>query len=159
MDLLPFFQWSEETGLGRVIRESVWAFAVVESIHLLALATMGGAVLLVDMRMLNVGLRSRPIAELAREAQPWLRRALAVLIISGIGLFASEAVKCYYSYPFWVKMTALATAIVFTFTIRKRVVLAETGRISGGIQMAVALVSLGLWFTVAASGRWIGFSG
>lgn len=157
MDLLPFFQWSEETGLGRVIRESVWAFAVVESIHLLALATMGGAVLLVDMRMLNLGLSGRSVAELGREAQPWLRRGLVVLIISGIGLFASEAVKCYYSYPFWVKMSALFAAIIFTFTVRKRVVLADGA--SGGTQMAVALVSMALWFTVAASGRWIGFSG
>ncbi len=53
MNLLPFFQWSEESGLGRMVRESVWAFAVIESVHLLALATMGGAVLLVDMRMLE----------------------------------------------------------------------------------------------------------
>ena len=159
MDLLPFFQWSEETGLGRVIRESVWAFAVVESIHLLALATMGGAVLLVDMRMLNLGLSGRSVAELAREAQPWLRRGLTVLIVSGIGLFASEAVKCYYSYPFWVKMSALAAAIVFTFTIRKRVVQAASGNIPSGTQMFVAVVSMMLWFTVAASGRWIGFSG
>jgi hypothetical protein len=159
MDLLPFFQWFEETGLGRMIRESVWAFAVVESIHLLALATMGGAVLLVDMRMLNLGLSGRSVAELARDAQPWLRRGLVVLIISGIGLFASEAVKCYYSYPFWVKMSSLLAAIVFTFTVRKRVVLAEAGRNSGGVRMGVAVVSMALWFTVAASGRWIGFSG
>ena len=47
----------------------MWAFAVIESVHLLALATMGGAVLLVDLRMLNLGLRRRPVAELAREAQ------------------------------------------------------------------------------------------
>ena len=55
MNLLPFFQMVEESGLGRAVRESVWAFAVIESVHLLALAMMGGAVLLVDMRMLNIG--------------------------------------------------------------------------------------------------------
>jgi hypothetical protein len=159
MDLLPFFQWSEETGLGRAVRESVWAFAVIESVHLLALATLGGATLVVDMRMLNLGLRSRPVSELARDTQRFVRGGLAVLIVSGIALFASEAVKCYYSSPFWVKMSALVLAIGFTFTIRRRVALASEGQVSGGVQMLVAVVSIALWFTVAASGRWIGFSG
>jgi hypothetical protein len=159
MDLLPYFQWAEESGLGRTVRESVWAFAVIESVHLLALATMGGAVLVVDMRALKLGLRQRKVAELARETRPYMSLALVVLIISGIALFASEGTKCYYSYPFWVKMFALFAATIFTYTIRSRVVTADESRFSSGTRTAVALVSLALWFTVAASGRWIGFSG
>ena len=159
MNLLPYFQWIEESGLGRTVRESVWAFAVIESIHLLALATMGGAVLLVDMRALNLGLRQRTVAELARETRPYMGLALVVLVISGVALFASEGTKCYYSSPFWVKMTALLAATIFTFTVRSRVVMADEPRFSSGTRTAVALVSLALWFTVAASGRWIGFSG
>jgi len=159
MNLLPFFQWSEESGLGRMVRESVWAFAIIESVHLLALATMGGAVLLVDMRMLKIGLRRRPVAELAREAQGFLRAGLIVLIISGGALFASEAVKCYYSSAFTVKMVALLIATLFAFTVRKRVAFADEGRFSDSTRTLVAVVSVMLWFTVAASGRWIGFSG
>jgi uncharacterized membrane protein SirB2 len=157
MDLLPLFQWCEESGLGRTVRESVWAFALIESVHLLALAMIGGAVLLVDLRMLSLGMRQRPVRELAAEAQPFLNTALVVLVISGIGLFASEAVKCYYSVPFTVKISTLVVAILFTFTIRRRVAFSpDSGRPT---QMAVALVSLSLWFVVAAAGRWIGFSG
>ena len=157
MDLLPLFQWCEESGLGRTIRESVWAFAVIESVHLLALATMGGAVLLVDLRALNLGLRQRTVSELAGEARPYMNAALAVLIVSGLALFSSEAVKCYYSAPFRVKMIALAAAITFTYTIRRNAVSkAENG---GGMLTLVSLVSVALWFTVAAAGRWIGFSG
>jgi uncharacterized membrane protein len=113
----------------------------------------------VDLRLLNLGLRARSARELASEARPYMRMALAVLIVSGLALFASEAVKCYYSNPFWVKMTALVLATIFTFSVRNRVALANEERFSGGARMSVALVSLGLWFTVAASGRWIGFSG
>lgn len=159
MDLLPLFQWSEETGLGRLVRESAWAFAAIESVHLIALATLGGAVLLVDLRMLNLGLRRRPVQELAREAQPFFRGGLVILALSGIALFASESVKCYYSTPFWVKMSTLVVATLFAFTIRRRVAFADQGRFSSGTQIVVALISIGLWFTVAASGRWIGFSG
>lgn len=159
MDLLPFFQWSEETGLGRMIRESVWAFAAIESVHLLALAMMGGAVLLVDLRMLNIGLRRQPVNELARDAQRVFGGGLIVLAISGVALFSSEAVKCYYSTPFWVKMGTLVVATFFACTVRRRVALAPEGRYATATRMAVAVVSIALWFTVAASGRWIGFSG
>jgi hypothetical protein len=157
MNLLPWFQWCEESGLGRAVRESVWAFAVIESVHLLALATMGGAVLLVDLRMLNLGLRQRPVAELAGEARPFQNAALIVLVLSGIGLFASEATKCYYSVPFSVKIATLFVATTFTYTIRRRV--ASSPDSSDTTRMAVALVSVTLWFIVAAAGRWIGFSG
>lgn len=159
MQLLPLFQWSEESGLGRMVRESVWAFAMIESIHLLALATLGGAVLLVDLRMLNLGLRERPIRELASEAMPFARSGLVILIISGLALFASEAVKCYYSNPFWVKMTALFGAIAFTYTVRNRVAFSDETKYSDTARGVVAVVSVLLWFVVAASGRWIGFSG
>jgi hypothetical protein len=159
MDLLPFFQWVEESGVGRAIRESVWAFAVIESVHLLALATMGGAVLLVDLRLMNMGLRQRPVSELARDARPFMTLALLVLIVSGLGLFASEAVKCYYSSAFTVKISALFLAILFAYTVRNRVALADEGRFGGAAKTMVAIVSVALWFTVAAAGRWIGFSG
>jgi hypothetical protein len=159
MNLLPVFQSIEDSGIGRTIRESVWAFAVIESVHLLALSVMGGTVLLVDMRMLNLGLRRRRISELARETQPLMTTALIVLIISGAGLFASEGVKCYYSTPFWVKMTALLIATIYTYTIRRRVVMSAESDSEAGRLKLVAVLSVALWFTVAASGRWIGFSG
>jgi Family of unknown function (DUF6644) len=158
MNLLPLFQWCEESGLGRTVRESVWAFAAVESVHLLALATMGGAVLLVDLRLLNLGLRQRPVAELAGEAQRFQNAALIVLVLSGLCLFASEATKCYYSVPFSVKMVTLVVATLFTYTIRRRVAFSPSDS-SDSTRIAVALVSVTLWFIVAASGRWIGFSG
>jgi len=159
MDLLALFQWVEESGLGRAVRESVWAFAVIESIHLLALVTMGGAALIVDMRLLNLGLRQRPVAELAREAQRFLSAGLVLLILSGSALFASEAVKCYYSTPFRIKIITLFFATIFTYGVRNRVALAEEGRVGSASKAIVAVLSIGLWFTVAAAGRWIGFSG
>lgn len=159
MSLLPFFEWCEASAIGNAIRMSTWAFAVIESVHLLGLAMIGGAVLVVDMRLLGLGLKGQPVSQVARDAHPWLLGSLAVMLLTGVALFLSESIKCYYSTPFWVKMTALSIAIVFTLTIRKWVAMADEGRIGPLWQKAVALASLALWFTVAASGRWIGFSG
>jgi len=81
------------------------------------------------------------------------------MLITGFALFSSEATKCYYSTPFWVKMTSLALAMAFTFTVRRRVSFEGDGRVRPIVLRLVALVSLTLWFGVGAGGRWIGFSG
>src|SRR5262245_4298954 len=116
MAAIDVFQAIENSGVALTIRESPWAFAVIESVHLLALSLMGGAVLLVDLRILGIGLTDSPVRDLARESQRWLSIALVFLIITGIGLFLSEAVKCFYSTPFWVKMGTLTLATIYTFT-------------------------------------------
>jgi ABC-type glycerol-3-phosphate transport system permease component len=158
MSALPFFQWAEATTLGEMIRNSPWAFAVIESLHLLGLSVVGGAVLIVDLRLLGLGLRAQPVADVARDAWPWFVGSLIVMLVTGVGLFLSEAMKCYASSAFAVKMTCLALAIVFTFTIRQRVTMAGDGQVPAPWLKLVALVSLALWFGVGASGRWIGFS-
>jgi hypothetical protein len=157
--LYPFFEWCEATTIGNAIRTSLWAFAVIESVHLLGLAAIGGTVLIVDLRMLGIGLRKQPVAELARSAFPWLVGSLAVMLVTGVALFLSEAIKCYYSPPFWVKMWSLALAMLFTFTVRRKVTLADEARVRPVWYKVVALISLSLWFGVGAAGRWIGFSG
>jgi len=153
-----FFLWCESTRMHDAIANSLWAFAVIESVHLLALSAIGGAVLVVDMRLLGLGLKRQSINEVARNAYPWLVGSLIVMISTGIPLFMSEPTKCYYSTPFWVKMSSLLLAMIFTFTIRRRVTSADEGRVSPLARKAVALVSLLLWFGVGAGGRWIGFS-
>jgi len=157
--LLAFFQWCESTALGTAIRMSPWAFAVIESVHLLGLAVIGGVVLLVDLRMLGFGLRDQRIAEIARAAFPWLVGSLIVMLLTGVGLFLSEPLKCYDSRPFWVKMISLALALFFTFTVRWKVTMADETRLRPIWFKLVALVSLTLWFGVGAGGRWIGFAG
>ena len=156
--LLPFFEWCEQLWLGQFIIGSNWLFPVIESVHLLGLAVLGGAILVVDMRLLGLGLKNHPVVALARDARPWLRGALVVMIATGVPLFLSEPIKCYYSQAFWNKMTALAIGLLFTFTIRARVTETESVQNTARRQAVVGALSLALWFTVAASGRWIGFS-
>jgi len=158
MDLLPLFEWFYATPVGETIRNSVWLFPVIEAFHLLGLGVIGGAVLLVNLRLLGVGLTRQPVAQLAAEAQPWLLGALALMFASGFPLFLSEATKAYYSYAFWIKMTSLLLVLVFTFTIHRRVTRTDLAVHKPQLAKLTALVSLVLWFGVAWGGRWIGFS-
>ena len=151
MDLYPFFDALELSPVGSVIRDSLWLFPVIEAVHLLGLATLGGAVLLVDLTLLRVGLRA-PAAAVHRAARPWFLTGFWVLVGTGLLLAFSEATKLYGKPAFWVKMTALALAILFTLLVRNPLVRRER---AGAL---VALISIGLWLVVAAAGRWIGFS-
>jgi len=154
---LWLFEWFEYTTPGIIVRESVWMFPVIEAVHLLGLCLLGGAVITVDLRMLGLGLRKQTISELATNLRPWLIGAVVLMLATGTLLFLSEAVKCYYNTSFWVKATTLPIALVFTFVVRERV--AVNGGMDTSIKTRlVAAGSMMLWFTVAAAGRWIGFS-
>lgn len=158
MSVLGAFIWLENTGAGAAIRASPWLFPVVEALHLVGLAFIGGAVLIVDLRLLGLGLREQPVARVARAAQPWMTGSLVVMLASGFLLFLSEAVKCYNSLAFWVKMTSLALAIAFAYTIRRRVATGDPTRVGAIWLKVVGVTSILLWAGVAWGGRWIGFS-
>ena len=157
MDLLAVFEWLEDTTIGVVIRDSLWLFPVIEAVHLLALALIGGTILIVDLRLLGFGIRSQSSAALARSLHPWLVGGLFTMVATGVPMFLSEAIKCYYSPPFWYKMGFFAVALVYTFTVRKRVAAADAAALGPVWGRLTALASLGLWFCVGFSGRWIAF--
>jgi hypothetical protein len=159
MNLLPVFEWLEATAIGEMIRSSLWLFPVIEAFHLVAFAVLGGTVLITDLRLLGVAMKSQPTAHIAREAQPWLKGSLVVIVISGVLLFLSEAIKCYYSFPFKVKITCLVLAIIFTWTLHRRVANADEATLGPVKGRVAAVISLVLWGAVAWGGRWIGFSG
>ena len=159
VNLSSFIDWTAASWLSHAISTSTWAFAVIESIHLLALSVIGGSVLIVDLRLLGYGIRTQTLAEVARDAQRWFFGSWTVMIITGVLLFISEPQKLYYSTPFAVKMLCLLLATIFALTVRRQVTLAGEGRVSPIRMKLVALVSLALWFGVGAGGRWVGFSG
>jgi len=158
MSTPAFFTWCEATWIGEAVRDSTWLFPVIESLHLLGLAVIGGSVVVVNLSLLGLGLGSRSAAQVWRDTRPWFFGSLAVMLASGSLLFLSEAVKLYEHDAFWVKMSALLLSLVFTATVQRRTALSDPERVSRLRRRSVGLVSLLLWFLVGAGGRWIGFS-
>lgn len=155
MSLLRFVQWCDKSAMGRALAGSAWTFPVTEAFHLMALALLGGMVLLVDFRLSGLGLKRQRVSELARDVEPYLITGLIGMLVTGFLLFMSEPVKCYENVPFRLKMIFLFLAIVYTFTIRRRAAMDDVSGVSGRI---VALVSVCLWSAVGIAGRAIGFS-
>jgi hypothetical protein len=156
MSVLSIFTQIEASGIGKAIRASLWLFPVIEACHLLALAVIGGSVLIVDLRLFGLGITNEPVSELWRDAQPWFAGSLIVMLISGLLLFTSEATKLYYHGAFWFKMSCLFLSMLFAFTIRRRV--AKAANVPPLWSKLVAFVSVLLWAGVGVGGRWIGFS-
>ena len=157
MSLLEFCRWLQYSGPLHAMRQSPIFFPIVATIHLMGLALIGGAVLVVDLRLLGFGVQGQPMATVAHDAERWLRRGLAVMIATGILLFMCFATKYYYLTFFWVKMAALIAVIVFTSSVHRRVAMAGEADVRPMTRKLVALVSILLWTTVAVGGRYIGF--
>lgn len=158
MDLLSLFTTLEESPIGVFVKDKPATFAIIEAVHLLALAILGGAVVAADLRLLGVVMRDVPSNAVTQSAHKWFKLALTVLLITGFFMLAGVATKCYHNFYYWVKMTTLAVGIVFVFAIRQPLLRRDHTQISPWTLKLMALASISIWFIVAASGRWIGFS-
>ena len=131
MSLFEFCERVQYSPLLSAMRSSPWFFPLIASIHLMGLALIGGALLVVDLRLLGLGLRHQPVAQVARDAERWLLVSLLVLLPTGLLQFMCfAATKYYYLTAFWVKMAALSLALVFTFVVRRKVAMADETRIN-----------------------------
>ncbi|MEM7221270.1 MAG: DUF6644 family protein [Pseudomonadota bacterium] len=156
-----FLWWCDESWISQTIQNSLWLFPVIEAVHLLGLALLGGAVLVTDLRLTGAALRSVPIARIGRSAWRFMGAGIVIMLATGIPLFMSEAFKCYGNTSFRVKMIGLIVILLLTFTLKRRHLFhrinAQEVRVSA-MSFAVGGVSMLSWFVVAAAGRWVGFS-
>jgi hypothetical protein len=157
LSLLDIFTWIDHSGLGEGIRGSSWMFAFIEVFHLLGLTVLLGSVIVVNVRMLGWGAMREPLADVAEDAWPWMIGSLLVMVISGGCLFTAEALKCYENPPFFIKMGLLCLALLFTFTIHRRLTRSHEGSIPRAWRILGACTSLVLWFGVGLAGRAIAF--
>jgi hypothetical protein len=160
MFLAPFFEWCDDLAMSQAYRESLYLFAVTQSLHLVAVTTFMGAILIVDLRLLGWGPARQTRAEIARSAQRILLWAGLAVLATGIPQFTANALSSYSRSPiFAFKMCLLAAALVFTATLRRRVALADEGRLPSWVPRAVGAVSLALWMGVTIGGRLITYYG
>jgi hypothetical protein len=156
MSLLPLFHWYDHTALAAAMRKSTWAFAVVEMIHLIGLALLGGAVLIVNLRLLGVVLRGRPADRIARELWPFLVASVAALTVTGVLMISEETMKCYHSAAFRLKMLLFVPALLLSFGIHRKLDAGAEPEPGRAAKLAAG-ASLVLWLGVGAAGRAIGY--
>jgi hypothetical protein len=155
--LLPLFKWVDKSSLGQFVADSRWLFPAIEAVHIVALAVLFGALLVLNLRLLGVTFTHKPIAQLGRELSIWVFCSLIIILATGVLLFSSEAMKSYASVPFQVKMVFLFAAIVFHYTAYSWLVKGDETKTAGAWYKLAAIVSILLWTGVGIGGRGIGF--
>ena len=157
--LLPFFQWCDGLAISQAYRDSTYLFPLTQALHLLAVTVFVGAIVIGDLRLLGWGPVGQSRASIARSAQRILLWAGLAVLLTGIPQFTTNALTYHRSPLFVFKMYLLAAALVFTATLRRRVAVADEGRLPPWVPRVVGAVSLALWMGVTISGRLITYYG
>jgi hypothetical protein len=151
-----FFDSCEKTFIGSSISGSKFAFAIIETIHIMGLTVLLGTILAVDMSLLGFGRHWSSPSELTQDLWRWTWGSLVLMISTGIPLFLSEATRMSRSTPLYYKMLFLILAVVTHLTLHRKAT--KPGSDTGAWwNKAAACVSLMCWFGVALAGRAIAF--
>lgn len=133
-----------------------WVFPVVESIHICGFTLLVGSIVILDLRLLGVYLRSQAVSRLAKELSPWIWAGIAIQMTTGPYLFSGDPHEYVQIAAFRNKMLFFLLALIFHFTVIRKATAPEADSAPLGWRRPAACVSLGLWFCVLLAGLWIG---
>lgn len=145
-------------GIAEQLRLSFYAYPIVNAVHILGLALLVAAIILVDLRILGL-FRRTPFAFFGRILEPTAALGLLIAIVAGFFLFVVKPLDYAENAPFLVKIgiiaVAIVNAIVQRFSTGWRVAMNE-GAIGARMRFQAAL-SLILWIAALFAGRFIAF--
>ena len=161
MSLLTFAQWVQSTPLFTAIRESWYVYPAIMSSHLAGISLFGGMVFIVDLRLLGLAMRKRPIADVVNQLRRLKWVGFAIVATCGILMLGSKAEEYYYNAFFRAKMAVLALILVHALLFRRSVYAKaaefdRSGTVPGLAKLAASL-SLVLWTCMVICGRGIGY--
>ncbi|HEV8395234.1 MAG TPA: DUF6644 family protein [Vicinamibacterales bacterium] len=160
--MIHFLAWLENSMLGHAMRHSgVWTYGVVNLGHILGVATLFGAVLVLDLRLLGLW-RTVPLSSIAGPTVPVATTGFVVAALTGVGLLATKATE-YAGNPFLlIKFPAIAVALLNVAVVTSRPAWKQMARPdpTPGERRVLAIggaVSLAAWLTAIGAGRMIGY--
>ncbi len=109
----------EQSRWVKTLGETGWMYASVSVIHYLTMFWFIGSMAVVDLRVMGVAARKRNLAELADQVFPWAWTGLALAILSGFLMFATDAGDWAPDRVFHVKLGMIIAAIIFAILVRR----------------------------------------
>jgi hypothetical protein len=160
-DMLSACKWLEHTPVGTAVRESLWLFPTIETLHLFGIVLLVGSTSALDLRLLGLSLRNQSVSKVVARLLPWAWVGFTVQIVTGILLFSSEAAKLYTNPAFRLKMLMILLAGVNAMVLHGTAYRSvdkwdDAPSTPIGAKVAGAL-SILFWFGIVAAGRWIAF--
>jgi hypothetical protein len=136
------------------LNSSELTFPVLECLHIIGFTISLGTIAIVDFRLLGLGMRHQKAAELNKDLWLWTLAGLVIVLFTGLLLYSSDPDTYYLNVAFLFKIVCLSAAIVFHYTIRRKVISSEASSAHGKM---VACLSMALWASVVFGGIFIGF--
>jgi hypothetical protein len=160
-DFLSWCQWLENTPMSATLRDSLWLFPAIETVHLFGIVALVGSTAILDLRLMGLTLARIPIPKLTRRVLPWAWLGFGIQVATGFFLFASEASRVYLNPAFRFKMLMLAAAglnaLLFHATANRSAARWEGRNATPMAAKIAGLSSLALWFAIVIAGRMIAY--
>jgi len=145
----------QANAVAEALNSAEWVFPTAEIFHIVGFGISIGTIAAVDLSLLGGGLRRKAAPRLLRETAPWTLTALTIVILAGLILFLTMPLDYLRNESFRFKIGALILAIIFNYTIHRKV--ASSENISPPLGILVGAVSLMLWVSVVGGGLFIAF--
>ena len=161
MTIQEFCNWLARTPISVGLQSTPWAIPAVQTVHILCIAIVVTYNGMLDLRLMGVAGKSRTLAEMAGDFLPWIWWALAGLAVTGVIMIIGEPPRELLNQVFWLKMSLLAVVLGLTLFLQRVVKRdaqywdATAARRKSAKVFAV--VSLLLWVSILAAGRWIAY--
>ena len=156
MSFRTLFEWVDAFPSSIAMRESLYAFPVLLTLHLISLVMFAGLVVMMDLRLLGVAYRGTPFSEVQAKLFPWQVVGMVVTTVAGLLLFYSQPMRYFGRVLYWIKIAlmvlAIVNALVFHLTTYRSVAKWDTSGPPRGAKVAGG-VSLALWAGVVVFGR------
>jgi|SRR5215469_6642218 len=158
MSLEQLWRWSYSSAAVDVLRNSKYAIPLLQSLHLVGLTLILGTTVMFNARLLGLGMTKIPLPVMVQQLWRFLVAGLLLSITTGILVFIPDPARYAANTAFKTKLVILIVAILFHFTIFRKVIAAKSPPVPRRAA-AVAAISLTLWFCVGWAGRAIAFLG
>ena len=156
MSLRPLFEWVHAFPSSIAMRESLYAFPVLLTLHLISLAMFAGLVVMMDLRLLGVAYRGTPFSEVQGRLFPWQMVGMVVTSIAGLLLFYVQPMRYFGKVLYWIKIALIVlagvNALLFHFTTYRSIAKWDTAGPPLGAKVA-GVLSLAMWAGIVSFGR------
>ena len=134
------------------LNNNEWSYPLAECVHIASMALSIGCIVLVDLRLLGLGIKSTSAKQLVRDTDLWVIIDLFLAIGTGLLIFSTDPVHFMENGPFQFKMAILLAGILYNYTLHRSVAFSPSG-----LAPVVALVSILIWISPIAAGIFSAF--
>jgi hypothetical protein len=156
-----FLEALDQSAVSVAVRESLYIYPALETVHAIGLGLLFGSILAFDLRVLGLH-KALPLRLLGQHLLPWVWAGFSLNAISGVLMFASDAVKFSTNVALQAKLLLLLIAGINAAVFQTRLEPAragvpDTGEPSPAPAKVSAALSITLWLAIIIAGRMMAF--